>query len=485
MQKSPIRFGTDGWRAVIAEQFTFDNVEIVTRAIANYVLERFGNGKPVVIGYDLRFLAEKFARHAANILTEHGLSVELADSWHPTPVIALYAREHQTAGAMMFTASHNPPEYLGIKFIPEYAGPAMPEITDKIVANVRFFEAHPDAVKPPIDVPEQGTIRTISPRGEYVAFLKTLVRFDTIAAGAKNLKVLYDPMYGVGQDYIDSLLRECGVHVTTIHNGHDPLFGGIMPEPKEEYLPELIQRVKAEGFDLGLSSDGDADRFGVVDENGRFLNANEVVAMVFRHLYKNRGFRGAVVRSLATSKLLDRLAEIYGDVPIIETPVGFKWIGDAMRQQPVIIGGEESGGFSILGHIPEKDGVLADLLIVEMMAYEGKPLSRIYEDTLKEAGMRFAMDSRNYHLLESQKSEVIERLRALKPGQDFNGLAIESVDHRDGVKLYFGMYEWLVVRASGTEPLLRAYMEATDPVQLDQIKQGWESFLSPKPLLYS
>lgn len=207
--------------------------------------------------------------------------------------------------------------------------------------------------------------------------------------------------------------------------------------------------------------------------------------MVFRHLYKNRGFRGAVVRSLATSKLLDRLAEIYGDVPIIETPVGFKWIGDAMRQQPVIIGGEESGGFSILGHIPEKDGVLADLLIVEMMAYEGKPLSRIYEDTLKEAGMRFAMDSRNYHLLESQKSEVIERLRALKPGQDFNGLAIESVDHRDGVKLYFGMYEWLVVRASGTEPLLRAYMEATDPVQLDQIKQGWESFLSPKPLLYS
>lgn len=482
MQKAPIQFGTDGWRAVIAQQFTFDNVEIVTRAIAQYVLERFGTVKPVVVGYDLRFLADKFARHAAQILTEYGLNVEFADTWHPTPVIAYVAREHQTAGAMMFTASHNPPEYLGIKFIPEYAGPAMPEITDKIVANVRYFEAHPDEVKPPEMVASPGSIQTIHPRAEYIAFLKTLVQFETLQK-AKGLKVLYDPMYGTGQGYVDTLLAECGVSITTIHAGHDPLFGGMMPEPKEEYLPELIRRVKTEGFTLGLASDGDADRFGVVDETGRFLTANEIVPTVFRHLYKNRGFRGVVVRSLATSKLLDRLAEVYGDVDVIETPVGFKWIGQAMRDNPVIIGGEESGGFSILGHIPEKDGVLANLLIVEMMACEGKPFSQIFEDTVREAGMRFYNDAENYHLPSVRKTEIVSQLKALQPGATFNGLPIESCDQRDGVKLYFGTYDWLVVRPSGTEPLLRAYMEATDPERLQTIRQGLEKILSLQPAM--
>lgn len=484
MQKSQIKFGTDGWREVIAQQFTFDNVEIVTRAIALYVLERFGTEKPVVVGYDLRFLAEKFAMHAANILSEYGLNVEFADTWHPTPVIAYIAKEHNTAGAMMFTASHNPPEYLGIKFIPEYAGPAMPDITDKIVANVRHFEAHLDEVVPPANAPAKGEIRTIHPRDEYLAFLKTLVNFDTIRK-ARGLKVLYDPIYGAGQGYIDTLLKECGIDVTTIRDGRDPLFGGTMPEPKEECLPELVRRVKADGFDLGLSSDGDADRFGVVDETGRFLIANEIVPMVFRHLYKNRGFRGAAVRSLATSKLLDRLAEVYGDVPVIETPVGFKWIGSAMREQDVIIGGEESGGFSILGNIPEKDGVLANLLIVEMIAQEGKPLSRIYEDTLAEAGMRFYNEAENYHLSEEQKRQVVAMLKDLKPGDAFNGLPVQSVDHRDGVKLYFDTYEWLVVRPSGTEPLLRVYMEVTNPEKLGTIRQGLEKALLPQPVLQS
>lgn len=482
MQKSQIKFGTDGWRAVIAEQFTFDNVEIVTRAIAQYVLERFGTARPVVVGYDLRFLAEKFARHAAEILTEYGLNIEFADTWHPTPVIAYVGKEHNTAGAMMFTASHNPPEYLGIKFIPEYAGPALPDITDKIVANVRYFEANPDAIKPPTDVPAKGAIRTIYPREEYVSFLRTLVNFDTLRQ-AKALRILYDPMYGAGQGYVDTLLKECGITVDTLHDGHDPLFGGTMPEPKEEYLPELMHRVKAEGYALGLSSDGDGDRFGVVDETGHFLTANEIVPMVFRHLYKNRGFRGVAVRSLATSKLLDRLAEVYGDVQIIETPVGFKWIGKAMREEPVIIGGEESGGFSILGHIPEKDGVLANLLIVEMMAQEGKPLSEIYEDTIREAGMRFYGYAENYHLPESQKASVVSMLRDLKAGDPFNGLSVESVDHQDGVKLYFGPYDWIVVRPSGTEPLLRAYMEATDPEKLAAMKQGMEKVLLPQPAL--
>jgi phosphomannomutase len=483
MQKSPIKFGTDGWRAVIAEQFTFDNVEIVTRSIANYILERFGTEKPVVIGYDLRFLAETFAQHAAEILTEYGLNVQFSDTWHPTPVIAYVAREHDTAGAMMFTASHNPPEYLGIKFIPEYAGPALPDITDKIVANVRNYEANPDTVKSPAGV-TKGKIETIYPRGEYIGFIKTLYKPE-ILAKAKGMKVLYDAIHGAGQGYVDTLLRECGMEVTTMRVGRDPLFGGTMPEPAEKYLPDLVRRVPEEGFALGLASDGDADRFGVVDEKGRFLIANEIVPMVFRHLYKNRGFRGSVVRSLATSKLLDRLAEVYGDVKVVETPVGFKWIGQAMREEPVIIGGEESGGFSVLGHIPEKDGVVAILLIVEMMAQEGKPLSEIFEDTIREAGMRFHNHYENYHLTEAQKTDIVAYLKALKPGQDFNGLTIQSVDHRDGVKLYFDTYDWVVVRPSGTEPLLRTYLESTEAEKLNTIRKGLEQVFSREPVLQS
>ena len=482
MEKTQIKFGTDGWRAVIAQQFTFDNVEIVTRAIAEYVLECFGTERPVVIGYDLRFLADQFAHHAANVLAEYGLTVEIADTWYPTPLIAYIAKSHNTAGAMMFTASHNPPEYLGIKFIPEYAGPATPEITDKIVANVRRFEANAELVKPPANQ-TKGEIKTLRPRQEYDDFIRTLVNFDTLKK-ASNLKVLYDPMYGAGQGFVDDLLRQAGIQVTTMHDGRDPLFGGIMPEPKEDYLTEQIERVKAEKFDLGLSSDGDSDRFGVVDEKGRFLTANEVIPLVFRHLHKHRGFRGVVVRSLATSKLLDRMAEL-NDTQVVETAVGFKWIGQAMRDQDVIIGGEESGGFSILGHIPEKDGILANLLVVEMIAHEGKPLSQIYEEMMQEAGMRFHNLSENYHLTEDRKTDVVKRLRELKAGQELNGVKIESIDLRDGVKLYFGPYDWLVVRPSGTEPLLRAYLESIDSEKLAKIKQGLENILSQEPVLQS
>jgi phosphomannomutase len=468
-ESSRIHFGTDGWRAEIAEQFTFANVAIVTHAIARYIVERFGHDKPVVVGYDLRFRAEDFAHHAATILSEYGLTVLLATSWHPTPPIAYAALHQNTAGAFMFTASHNPAEYLGIKFIPEYAGPAMPDITDKIIENVRHLEDTPDDRHSPGNQ-ALGQILDFDPRPDYIAFLKTLVQFDKIKT-LSGTKVLYDPIHGTGQGYVDVLLRDCGVHVDTLRMGRDVLFAGVMPEPKSEFLEVLKQRVPAEAYACGLSNDGDADRFGVVEETGQFISANDMVALMFRHLYKNRGFRGAAARSVATSMLIDRLAESYGDVEIIETPVGFKWLGKAMREQDVIIAGEESGGFSILGNIPEKDGILANLLILEMLAYEKKPLSHIVSDMKAEAGLSFWNTYENHKLEEAQKRHIVAELKRLQVGASFSeGLTITQVDHRDGVKLYFGQYDWLVVRPSGTEPMLRLYFEATDEGRLKAIQ---------------
>lgn len=473
--QQPITFGTDGWRSEIAQQFTFDNVALVTHAIARFVVDKYGTERPVVVGYDLRFLADQFALHAAQVLASYGLTVKLADTWYPTPPIAYAALALKTAGAMMFTASHNPPEYLGIKFIPEYAGPAMPDITNPIVANVRYLEANPEQIQPPAGV-KAGPIERTSFRAMYEDYLGRFVKFDTLKQ-AKNIKVLFDPMYGASQGYTDALLRQCGVNVETIHNGHDPLFGGRMPEPKADLLPELISRVPQEGFSIGLASDGDGDRFGVVDETGQYLMANEILPLVFHHLYKNRGMRGAVVRSTATSKRIDCLAQAYGDVPIIETPVGFKWIGQAMRDQDVIIGGEESGGFSILGFIPEKDGILANLLLIEWLITEGKPLSVLKAEIEQEYGRTFYNEYLNYKLTNDQKQTVMNALKALGPGDSFGGVPISLVDHKDGVKLLASEYDWLLVRASGTEPVVRMYLESTDESVFEALKAGFEQCL--------
>lgn len=485
MSQKSIQFGTDGWRAIIAEQFTFDNAELVTRAIAQYIVNRFGTEKPVVVGHDLRFLADKFAHRSAEILTEYGLTVQMTDTWYPTPVVAYVAKYHDTAGAMMFTASHNPPEYLGIKFIPEYAGPALPDITDVLVENVRELELGPKETNNAwARFVKQGVtpqaIQSIAPRKEYEDFLANHIDFEKIRA-AKPLKIMFDAMYGCAQGYVDGFLRELGHDVTSLHCEQRADFGGTMPEPIAQYLPEMVSRVAAEGYSYGLASDGDGDRFGVVDDKGNFVGANQMLPMVLRHLYKNKGIRGNVVRSLATSKLIDRLAEQYGDVDVIETPVGFKWMGKAMREQNIIVGGEESGGFSIQGHIPEKDGVLAALVITEMLVYENKPLSQIWADTVAEAGMEFHNFAKNFHISDAQKKSTVELLKSKKAGDSFAGLTIDNIDTRDGVKFNFSKYVWLTVRPSGTEPVLRVYLEATDAATCQQLQTAVLELIEKQP----
>ncbi len=373
---SEIKFGTDGWRGIIADDFTFANVRKVTRAIASYLETAYSKDRPILVAYDTRFLADQFAHTAAQVLVNLGWTVKITDRDCPTPVIAYNARHLNSAGALMFTASHNPARYCGIKYIPDYAGPATPEITDTIVANIKGASD---------DLPDSspsGSISIFDPKPAYLKFIYTLLDVERIKNA--QLKVKYDALYSTSRGYLDEVLQHSGANLESFHTWRDVLFGGGMPEPKGEQLVGLVEAVRRDQADLGLATDGDSDRFGIVDEQGTVLTPNTVLLVLARHLIKNKGKSGAIVRTVATTHLLDNLAAKYG-LPIYETPVGFKYIGEKMRQTAVLIGGEESGGLSIIGHIPEKDGILADMLVAEAIAYEGKPLSQLVKEAIAEA----------------------------------------------------------------------------------------------------
>ena len=460
---TPIKFGTDGWRAVIAEEFTFDNVVLVTKAVAGYIKTKYGSDKPVLIGYDTRFLADKFAQRAVATLNNLGFNVKITDKDVPTPVLAYAAKELNTAGALMFTASHNPPEYCGIKYIPNYAGPATTEITDIIVNNVKKLQNGEEIC---VSSQNKGKTTVFDPKESYFNWIKTLINFEKIKNS--NIKIFYDPIYACGRGYFDEILLQFGCDVTSIHNYRDPLYGGNMPEPKEKYLPELKELVKNNYPSLGFSTDGDADRFGVFDENGNFVTPNEIIAILFKHLIKNKGCKGSVVKTVAASQMIDKIAKLYGDIAVIETPVGFKWIGQVMRDEEVIIGGEESGGLSIGGHIPEKDGILANLLILEAVAYEGKPLFQIVEDLKNEIGVHFINERIDLNLTDSLKQSAMKMFLENPPGK-LGDLKITRITKLDGVKYYFeDGKSWMLIRPSGTEPLLRIYFESDLPQKIKE-----------------
>lgn len=459
----PIKFGTDGWRAIIADEFTFDNVVLVTKAIASYIQTKYDKSKPVIIGYDTRFLADKFAKRAAETLNQYGFNVKIVDRDAPTPVIAFAAKHFNTAGALMFTASHNPPEYCGIKYIPDYAGPATTDITDVIVENVAKLQQGDESVIKPIGT--IGSTEYFNPKPEYLEWVKTLINFDKIRELGK--KVYYDPLYSTGRGYLNELLIEANCDVTTIHDWIDPLYGGAMPEPKEQFLGELKELVIKNPNSIGFSNDGDADRFGVLDEKGNYVTPNEVIAVLFKHLIKNKNKKGSVVKTVATSQMIDKIAEMYGGIKVHETPVGFKWIGQIMRQEDVIVGGEESGGLSIIGHIPEKDGIVADLSILEAMAYEKKPLFEIIEDLKQEIGSHYVNYRLDLRLTEELKEAAMNMFKN-NPPKELAGIKIKEINKLDGVKFYFeDNNSWMLVRPSGTEPLLRIYFETNSNDKMD------------------
>lgn len=443
-----ISFGTDGWRGIIAEDFTFEALRKVSVAVAAYLLAEGLQNRGILIGYDTRFMAERFAAAVAKEMLGKGVKVFLCSEATPIPVVAYGVKTLGTGGAVMLTASHNPPEYLGFKFIPEYAGPAMPEVTDRITA----FLTSIDEDRPPLCSYEP---ETVCLRSSYRKHLENLIDFKKIAEA--KLRFAVDPMHGAGNGYLEEILAGLGLDVVGIRNWRDPLFGGSMPEPKEELLGELISRVTEEKRDLGLALDGDGDRFGVVDRLGRYITPNQVIALLFRYLVEERGMRGPVARTVATTTLIDRMAEGFG-LEVIETPVGFKYQGQAMIKQGAILAGEESGGLSVRGHVPEKDGILACLLMAEVTAHYGKPLSQVLTDIYAIYGQVFSQRL-DFSCSKAKKEEIISRLNQWKPSE-IGGTAVSAVSLTDGWRYKLANGSWLLVRASGTEPMFRIYGEA-------------------------
>ncbi|MCR4427197.1 MAG: phosphoglucomutase/phosphomannomutase family protein [Firmicutes bacterium] len=456
--KSEIKFGTDGWRAVMCDTFTFANVRITIQAIADYLANHGMTGMGALVGYDSRFLSERFAREAAEVLAANGVRTLVTARDTPTPTVAFTVSKRKLAGAVMFTASHNPPEYNGVKWIPYYAGPADPEITSEIERNVASAVQNKSEPRrtPYEEACSAGLIEEIDPAPDYISRLRGLV--DLPAIKAAGVRVVYDAMYATGRGYVDRILKDAGCDVEVIHGRRDPLFGGGGPDPVEARLGELRQCVLETGADLGIATDGDADRFGVIDSDGTYISANQVISLLLVHLIKNRRRWGKVVRTIATTHLIDRIARANG-LDALETPVGFKYICQAMRESDVVIGGEESGGLSIGGHIPEKDGILANLLLAEFRAMSGKTLGEALRETMEEYGPSHTRRIDIHLPNDARKGQIMQAFEGSPPAE-FAGVRVQSVSTLDGVKVVLSNGDWFLIRPSGTEPVVRVYGES-------------------------
>ena len=473
-----IKFGTSGWRGLIARDFTFDKVRLAAQAIADYLKTELASSsssiagrKPLVIlGYDTRFLGKEFSLAAAEILEQNGLIPLLCDRDTPTPVISHNIRVKKAIGGINMTASHNPAQWQGLKFSTSNGAAAPPEVTQQIEANVRKLQ---DAGwQPQSAVVGAYKCKTFDPRPAYFTQIRKLIDFKSIKRA--KMKIALELMYGTGRGYLDVLLEDAKAKLTVLHDEPNPLFGGHHPEPNSEGMAgvrELIRKGKAT---LGLGLDGDADRFGIVDKDGTWVTPNQVLALALYHLKKNRGWKGAVVRTVPTSHQVDEVAAIL-NVQVHETPVGFKYIGALMESQPIIVGGEESGGLSVRGHIPEKDGILACLLMAELVAVERKPLLKILRDLEKQTG-EFHTTRINV-AIPPEKKEAL--LRKLAGGLDMVGkLPVQKFITTDGFKFLLPNNEWVAFRASGTEPLIRCYIEAKSAAQLKRLETACRQILA-------
>jgi len=468
-----IKFGTSGWREIIARDFTFDNVRLATQGIADYLNQlktRDSRLRTVILGYDTRFLGKEFALAAAEVLEASGIKPLLCNRDTPTPVIAHAIRHRRALGGINFTASHNPAEYQGLKFSTANGAPATPEVTQQIEANIAKLQSRNFSFKGAVI----GTYpcKTIDPQPDYFKQLRKLVEFSILKKA--RLKVAVDLSYGTGHGYLDKLLEEACATVFLFHNEINPLFGGHHPEPNAENMRDVSKFVRGGKAHMGLGLDGDADRFGIVDRDGTWLTPNQVLALALYHLKKNRGWTGAVVRTVPTSHQVDAVAELLG-VKVYETPVGFKYIGALMESEPIIVGGEESGGLSVKGHVPEKDGILACLLMAELVATEKKSLGQILRALSKKIG-NFYTDRINVSFEPEKKDALLAKLGGgLQRIGDFK---VEKFITTDGYKFLLPNREWVAFRASGTEPLIRCYIEAKSRLSLKKLELACRKLLA-------
>lgn len=459
-----ITFGTDGWRDVIADNFTFSNVRLATQAVADYVLETHAN--PVlVVGYDTRFLSRRFAETAASVLAANRIRVFFTDNFVPTPAVSLAVSTRKTQGGIVITASHNPAKYNGFKFKAPYGGSATPEIMASIES--RYRENVRNGKQPRLisfdQGLEEGTIEIFNPEGDYFAKIRSLL--DLSLFQHSSLRVVVDPLYGVGQGYFQRLLDELGCQVKEIHGRIFPTFGGLNPEPIEANLDELKKAVIG-GYDLGLALDGDADRIGAVDEQGNFVDSHQIFSLILKHLVEERHWRGKVVKTVSTTQMVDRLAKKYS-LPLVETPIGFKYICDHILADDVLIGGEESGGISIRGYIPERDGLLMGCLIAEVMLARKKRLSELLADLSAEVGPSRYLRV-DEEMAATQKDRAVDWLK-MHDVEAIEGRSVVKKNLMDGFKFFFEGDSWLLLRPSGTEPVVRVYAEASNRQEVESL----------------
>jgi phosphoglucomutase len=467
-----IKFGTSGWRGIISDDFTFENVKIVCQAIADFIRSRKKeNGKPVIIGGDARFLSDKFSDAAAGVMAGNGIKALVCDRDTPTPVIAFEIIRRKAAGGINFTASHNPPEYNGLKFSPSWGGPATPDDTNAIEANIRKVRVVKTLDKE--DALKRGMIKIFDPSPFYLDRIKKIVDFSVIKKS--KMKIIVDPLFSTGRGYLDRLLSDAGANIRVINGHKDVLFGGFPPEPAEKNVADLIETVRKEKARLGVATDGDADRYGIIDSDGSYIQANKILPLLLDYLVKTRPkWKGSVVRSVATSGMLDAVAKLH-NITLHETPVGFKYIGEIMTKEDIIIGGEESNGLTVYRHVPEKDGIIACLLVVEMAARTGSDIKTLLSELEKKTGPFFT-DRKNFRLTEDKKQELIDRLGGFKFGK-IGKYEVRDLIKIDGYKFMLGGDTWAMIRMSGTEPIVRLYAEAKSRKTMNGIMEAGEKFI--------
>jgi phosphoglucomutase len=462
-----IKFGTSGWRAVMAEDFTFANVRRAVTGIARYVASQKPKGARVIVGRDPRFLGETFCSMASEILSAHAITPLVTADPAPTPALSYAVIHHHADGAINFTASHNPPEYNGIKFSTPDGCPALPEVTKKIEAEI----VAADSAGSPQSSNGSGKTEALDPKPDYLTRLRETIDLNAIRKA--GLKVVFDPMWGAAREYSDELLRSAGVQVATVHDYRDVLFGGHAPEPDDHLLEPLREKMRETGAQIGIATDGDADRFGIVDADGTFLQPNYIIAVLFDYLVESRGWKNGVAKSVATTNLINALARKH-EVQLYETPVGFKYIGELIMQDKIAIGGEESAGLSIRHHVPEKDGVLAGLLCCEAVAKRGKSLREQLKGISNQVGSFFPQRE-NFRLTPEVKTKFTEKLKS--DPREFCGHKVSEVVRKDGLKLVFPDGSWVCYRLSGTEPVVRVYSEARSEEGLNTLSAAAKNWI--------
>ena len=458
MTSPTIHFGTSGWRGIIAEDFTFPGVRRASEAIAGHILAQKKN-PTLIIGYDTRFFSPEFALAAAEVLRSHGCTILMCGEPTPTPVIAHAILHGKLDGGVNITASHNPAAYNGLKFSGPDGGPALPEITkdiEKRAAAIAEGGANHHEIK--------SDFSRIDPRAPYFEQLRKMIRFDVLAKAKGSF--VCDAVHGCGAGWLDRILADHGVPVTEIRANRDVLFEGTGPDPSEENLAPLRKAVAERKSLAGLATDGDADRFGIVDRDGSFVQPNHILALAFDYLLETRGYKLGAHRSVATTQLLDAVAKLHG-VKVYETPVGFKYVGPLLREDKIALGGEESAGMTVRGHVPEKDGILACLLVAEMIAARQASLGEQLRDLFRRVGREFWPVRVNLHLPEETQASLPARLK--EDFKTFAGRGVAKINRTDGVQLTFEDGSWILMRPSGTEPVVRIYTESDTKAESDKL----------------